>query len=210
MHRYPCPRCGILRLMSAAEWNKQITCTAPRCGHLFRAPAAPPPVSQAVAPPAAATHRQPRDTRLTNPYLCYACEAELPRATGWRRGGRIVHRLGGSEALCVATCYSEIYLCPGCRVLLETPAAACGGEVICPACARGFCAPVYHLLHETAGDHFEGQVFRFACPACQRRLQCDTMRRGEPTAGLPVACLHCGALIEVPSVGDAVSYKPDA
>jgi len=33
------------------------------------------------------------------------------------------------------------------------------------------------------------------------------LRGGRPTAGEPVACLNCSALIEVPAVGDSVRLR---
>jgi hypothetical protein len=205
MHRVPCPRCGILRLMSAREWNTVIACTQPRCGHEFRAPPVPTHLSALVTPPQAPGHPHQRQTLLTSPHFCFSCGGELHQPTGWRRGG-LSHRRPADhpQPVCVTAAYAEIFNCPGCGALLETPSRACGQRTKCPSCARELRAPVFHMLHEIAGDHIEGEVFRFNCPVCRGRLQCDTLRGGRPTAGEPVACLHCSALIEVPAVGDSV------
>lgn len=204
MHRLPCPRCGILRLMSASEWNTEIACTQPRCGHLFRAPPRP-AASLTYAPPPVPSQNHQRQTQLTHPHFCYTCGGELHAPTGFRQGG-IRHRRPPDhpDPICVTAAYAEIFTCPGCGRLLETPARHCGQSATCPHCARVFRAPVFHLLHELAGDHMEGEAFRFPCPVCRGQLQCDTLRHGRPTAGEPVACLHCAALIEVPSAGEAV------
>jgi hypothetical protein len=102
--------------------------------------------------------------------------------------------------------YSAIYHCPRCppgKTLLETPSYACAQDTVCPVCQGVFLAPWFDLLHERAGDHCEGEILRFPCPACGQRLQTDTLRNGRPTSGQPVACLFCSVVIEVPAIGDS-------
>src|SRR5205823_6415386 len=140
------------------------------------------------------------------------CKGEISRPFGWRRC-QVRHRRpavndqpAGPE--CVLSVYAAIYYCPHCppnTTLLETPSYRCGRgqEVTCPVCRGAFRSPWYDLLHERVGDHCEGEIFRFPCPACGEVLQTDTRRNGQLTAGQPVACLHCSVLIEIPPSGKA-------
>jgi hypothetical protein len=102
--------------------------------------------------------------------------------------------------------YAAIYFCPNalCGSLLETPISQWGLPVTCPECLTLFDAPRDDLLHEHQGDAREGQVFRFACPACSALLRCDSTLNGLPMAGKRVVCLTCRHLIEVPPGGAAV------
>src|SRR5262249_28725809 len=68
-------------------------------------------------------------------------------------------------------------------------------------------APFDNVLHERQGDAREGQPFRFACPACDGVLACDTLRNGESTRSLPVVCLHCSHLIHVPGGGTSLAVS---
>jgi hypothetical protein len=209
MARVACPRCGVLRLMSESEWGNEVQCNQPRCGHWFLAPTTRPVVRGLPSPPSL-PRPQRRETILTSPHVCFTCRGLISQPTGWRRC-QVRHRRpavddqpAGPE--CLMSVYAAIYYCPRCpagTTLLETPSYACGRgqEATCPRCRGSFRAPWYDLLHETVGDHCEGEIICFHCPACQGELQTDTRRNGQLTVGLPVACLHCSTLIELPPSG---------
>jgi hypothetical protein len=105
--------------------------------------------------------------------------------------------------------YAAVYFCPNtsCQALLESPSHQWGQGVSCPSCGRAFTAPRDDVLHEHAGDAREGQVFRFRCPSCDARLECDSTRGGQPMTGQRVVCLSCRNIIEVPGGGMSVAGR---
>jgi hypothetical protein len=145
---------------------------------------------------------------LTAPHRCQVCRGEIHQPLG-RRRCTVLHRPINSDMPdnCRTDVYAALYRCPSCRVRLETPSFQWGLTVRCPACHNDFTAPHDNVLHERQGDAREGQPFRFACPACGNSLECDTIRHGRPTPGLPVVCLHCSHLIHVPGGGISVAVS---
>lgn len=159
------------------------------------------------------SHPAPSATpRLTGPHRCQVCLGELrngdaPIAFGESRL-TLLHTLERGRSLvlldnCRTDIYAAIYHCPGCLTLLETPSYQWGQSVSCPvtSCGAQFTAPFDNVLHRRKGDAREGLTFEFPCPACGHLLLCDTMREGQPTAGLPVVCVHEPHLILVPGSG---------
>jgi hypothetical protein len=222
-----CPYCNNRTIVADRDWGLTVQCEAPRCDRFFltgaggRAlsdaqlvaaspptPRLPDPIARRVPPPAPQPAPSARtESYLTGPHRCQVCQGAIGQPVG-RRRATILHH---SEALpgavprdnCRTDVYAALYRCPRCHVVLETPSYQWGQAISCPMCRSDFTAPYDDVLHRHDGD-VEGDVFEFPCPACGKALRCDTHRQGRPTRDLPVVCVHCHDLVNVPSGGVAV------
>jgi hypothetical protein len=142
------------------------------------------------------------------------CKGSIVKPLGRRRCTILHHPERGPGTAPADNCrtdvYAALYRCPACREVLETPSYQWGQPVTCPLCKGEFVAPYDDVLHRHEGDAREGDTFEFSCPACGRPLRCDTFRQGRPTRDLPVVCLHCHDLINVPGGGQAITAPRQA
>jgi hypothetical protein len=222
-----CPYCNNHTYVDDRDWGLTIQCEGPRCGQFFLAgvgaaqrcdaqvvATTPPPRTTSSSRPArvpqqpTAARPPAPESHLTGPHLCQVCKGDIRRSIG-RRRATVLHQPDRTlhpelTDNCRTDIYAAIYRCPHCREVLETPSYQWGLVVTCPCCHGDFTAPFDDVLHRHVGDASEGIVFQFSCPACDRRLRCDTLREGRPTRDLPVVCVHCHHLISVPSAGVAV------